>query len=153
MSFREKAAWISLASSVVIWGFYFVVVWGRLVAAPGAWPVALFVECVIASLLVQGVLIGVAAVRTPRDQRALADEREVRIDGQATGVGYAVLTGLVLCVALASPFVVGADFGDLAIAPHGEAASFMGQGLLLAIVLAEAVKSAIVVILHRRTAA
>lgn len=153
MSFREKAAWISLASGVVIWSFYFAVVWSRLVDLPGEWPVALFVECVIASLLVQGVLMGLAAMRTPRDQRTLSDEREVRIDGQATGVGYAVLTGLVLCVALASPFAIGADVGGLIIASRGEAATFMGQGLLLAIVLAEAVKSAVVVILHRRVAA
>lgn len=153
MSFREKAAWISLASGAVIWGFYFIVVWGRLVAAPGDWPVALFVECVIASLLVQAVLMGLAAMRTPKDQRTLSDEREIRIDGRATGVGYAALTALVLCVALASPFAVGLEVGGLAVASGGEAATFMAQGLLLAIVLAEAIKSAVVVILHRRTAA
>lgn len=153
MSFREKAAWISLASGVVIWGFYFVVVWGRLVEAPGEWPVALFVECVIASLLVQAVLMGLAAMRTPKDQRTLSDEREIRIDGQATGVGYVALTGLVLCVALTSPLAVGLDVGGLAISLRGEAATFMAQGLLLAIVLAEAIKSAVVVVLHRRTVA
>ena len=152
MSFREKAAWISLGSGVVIWGFYFTAVWGRLVALPGAWPVALFVECVIASLLVQGLLMGLAAMRTPRDQRSLSDEREIQIDGRATGIGYAALTGLVLCVALVSPLAVRAEVGGLAITTQGEAATIMGQGLLLAIVLAEAIKSAVVVILHRRTA-
>jgi len=153
MSFREKAAWISLISGVVIWGFYFSVVWSRLVALPGAWPVALFVECVIASLLVQGLLMGLAALRTPADQRSLSDEREIRIDGRATSLGYAALTGLVLCVALASPLAVGMKFDGLAIASQGEAATIMGQGLLLAIVLAEAIKSAVVVVLHRRSAA
>ncbi|WP_426041769.1 hypothetical protein [Brevundimonas sp. TWP2-3-4b1] len=150
MSVREKAAWISLGSGAVIWGFYFVVVWSRLVELPGEWPVALFVECVIASLLVQGVLMGLAAIRTPRDQRTLSDEREIQIDGRATSVGYAALTGLVLCVALISPFAVGMEFGGLAIASRAEAATIMG---LLAIVLAEVVKSAVVVILHRRIAA
>ena len=153
MSFREKAAWISLVSGVVIWGFYFVVVWGRLVSLPGEWPVALFVECVLASLLVQAVLMGLAAWRTPRDQRAPSDEREVQIDGRATSIGYAALTGLVLCVALASPLAVGVEFGGLAVTSRGEAATLMGQGLLVAIVLAEVVKSAVVVILHRRISA
>lgn len=153
MSFREKAAWISLVSGVVIWGFYFVVVWGRLVELPGEWPVALFVECVLASLLVQAVLMGLAAWRTPRDQRSLSDEREIQIDGRATSIGYAALTGLVLCVALVSPLAVGVEFGGLVVASRGEAATIMGQGLLLAIVLAEVVKSAVVVILHRRISA
>ena len=35
MSFREKAAWISLGSGVLIWGFYFFTVWSRLADAPG----------------------------------------------------------------------------------------------------------------------
>lgn len=153
MSFREKSAWISLVSGVVIWGFYFAVVWSHLVDLPGEWPVALFVECVFASLLVQAVLMGLAAWRTPRDQRVLSDEREIRIDGQATSIGYAALTGLVLCVALVSPFAVGVEVGGLSVSSRGEAATLMGQGLLLAIVVAEVVKSGIVVILHRRITA
>lgn len=153
MSFREKAAWISLGSGVLIWGFYFFTVWSRLADAPGEWPVALFVECLIASLLVQGVLMGLAAWRTPPAGRVLSDEREIQIDGRAMTVGYAVLTLLVLGVALAAPFSIGLDIGGLTWAPRGDATLLMGQGLILAIVLAEAVKSAAVVILHRRTAA
>lgn len=153
MSFREKAAWISLGSTVVIWGFYFTVVWGGLVDRPGEWPVALFVECVVASIVVQGLLMTLAAWRTPRGERALADEREIRIDGRATTVAYAVLTLAVLVVALASPFAIGEGVGWIIAASHGEAATVMGQGLLAAVVLAEAVKSALVVILHRRAVA
>ena len=150
MSFREKAAWISLGSTVVIWGFYFIIVWGGLMDSPGEWPVALFVECVVASIVVQGVLMALAAWRTPRGDRALGDEREIRIDGRATTVAYAVLTLAVLVVALASPFAIGEGVGGIVAASRGEAATVMGQGLLAAIVLAEAVKSALVVILHRR---
>ena len=153
MSFREKAAWISLGSTMVIWGFYFIVVWGNLITRPGDWPVALFVECVIASVLVQGGLMGLMAWRTPRADRALDDEREIRIDGHATTTAYAVLTVLVLAVALASPIAVGGGIGGIVAAHPGEAATVLGQGLLAAIVLAEAVKSAVVVALHRRAGA
>lgn len=145
MSLRERAAWISLAATLVIWGFYFLMVWRGFQAGAGEWQAALFVECVVASLVVQLALIGVAAARSSKAERVLTDEREIRIDGQATTAAYATLTLLVLVVALSIPLGAGGTLIEGA----GLGTAVMTQGLLLAIVLAEVVKCVVILALHR----
>ena len=148
-SLRERAAWISLGATLVIWGFYFLMVWRGLQTGAGEWQAALFVECVAASLVVQLVLIGLAAARSSKAERTLSDEREIRIDGQATTAAYAALTVLVLLVALSVPFGAGLEIGGVMINGGGQGLAVMSQGLLLAIVLAEVVKCGVILGLHR----
>lgn len=148
MSLRERGAWISLVTTLVIWGFYFATVWRGLEGGAGAWQAALFVECVVASLVVQLVLFGLAAARSSRAERILSDEREVRIDGQGTTAAYVTLTVLVLALALSIPFGIGPELRAI---EAGEGMAVMTYGLLLAIVMAELVKCVVILALHRRS--
>lgn len=141
MSLRVRSAWISLATTLVIWGFYFFMTW-RGLGAGEAWSPRLFFLCLIGGLVAQLALIGIAAARSPRSQRVLSDEREIRIDSRATVSAYVTLTLLVLAVAVGAAFV---EAGALSVV-------LMAQGLILAVVAAEAVKCAVVLMLHRWSA-
>lgn len=133
MSYREKAEWVSLVTGVVVWGWYFTHLVGFLKAGGGAgsliWP---FVGAVAATIVIQAALMIVAALTTPRSERSLSDEREVRFAGRAMTVGYTVLTVLVLAVAWAATGPMNGLGPIQVLAPNL---------LVFAIVTAEALKS------------
>lgn len=156
MSFREKSAWISLTTALGIWGAYAVMV-GRGLGqgeAMDRWLVALFVECAIVSLVIQFGLKLLAGFRAPEAERGLVDEREAVIEGRAARLAYTLLIGAVLGVALVSALVIGVGLpvGDYRLIPAGpwNPTVVMANGLLIAVVLAEVLKSATVLILYRR---
>ena len=73
MPFREKTAWIAVASMTVIYAFYF---WSVIRHEPGTrFPYFGLLETVIALIGVQIVLITVAAIFSPRDAKAPRDAR------------------------------------------------------------------------------
>ena len=156
MSFREKSAWIGLIATLAIWSVYAVMVGRGLLAGHvmGPWSVALFVECVIVSLAVQFGLKALVGLRAPEEERGLIDEREILIEGRATRLAYTLLIGTVLGVALVSALVIGVGLpvGDYRLIPAGpwNPTVVMANGLLLAVVAAEAMKSATVLILYQR---
>ena len=75
MSFREKTAWISLLTTLVVWGYYFTVLLRALSAgnADGGNLMGMFVGCVvllIAMQIVFGVIAaGLAVVFGKREER------------------------------------------------------------------------------------
>ena len=77
MSFREKTAWISLVSLLLVFGIYFTVVGlamaGRLQHAQ---TFNLFLQLVLAFVVLQVVLRLIVAKRAPLDAKVPADERE-----------------------------------------------------------------------------
>lgn len=155
MSFREKIAWISLLTTVSVWGFYFARVGPALVGGDaGPWQMALFVECVLFTVVAQVVLITVTAVGAPREAGAPADEREVRIAARATVVAYAILLALVLCVACATPFVLGMTLKVegmtyVSLSSRGDPTVIVANGILLAVVVAELVRSSATLTFYR----
>ena len=101
MSFREKAAWISLLAYLGIYGFYFTQVGSALIRgdADGTPFFGLFVRAVV--LFVVVIIIGtvVAAVTAPKDANAPADEREKLVALKANSAsGYVLATGVVLTI-------------------------------------------------------
>ena len=81
MSFREKSAWISLVSLVVVFGAYFSYI-GLVLAGLARNRFALFLVMVAVFILAEVVLHLVIATESPRDARTPKDEREQLIERQ-----------------------------------------------------------------------
>ena len=104
MSFREKSAWIALGSALVCFGAYFGLILSGLVPARGLATVHLLAICVAAFALLQAGLHLIAARTTPRDGLTPRDEREELIQARSHTLGYYVLVGLVVLLALPGHF-------------------------------------------------
>ena len=140
MSFREKSAWITLVSVLICFGAYFTALvmtrlngdrWGALHAH---W----LLGSTAALVVLQVVLNRIAAVTTPKDGRALRDEREAQIQGRSHTIGYYVL--MVLAVALFAP------------AHFGHSALDMANFALLAVVIATVAVAVAQIVMFRRGA-
>lgn len=137
MSFREKAAWISVLSMSGIYGLYY---WSVLRdgAQGGALGFGGLLGTVVALVVVQVVLMIAAGIASPRDAKAPRDERDRLIELRATRIAYAALTS---GVALACFF--GAFTPPLI---------FNTNALLFLLVTAEIVRGACQIIQYRRAA-
>ena len=143
MPFREKSAWISLITTVGVWGSYFWVIGQGLLERRSldglpASTVGLFIGGTVVIVIVQIILAIVMAVVAGRQADAPMDERERLIDLKAARAGFYALNGAVFCVsalwmAKASPLV-------------------MANGILLAMVVGEVVHSGGKIIGYRRGA-
>jgi hypothetical protein len=143
MSFREKTAWVSLLTTVGVWGSYFWIIGGGLLARgtlkglPVS-TVGLFIGGVVVIVIVQIVLAIIVAIASGKAADTPMDEREQLIDLKAARAGFYALNGAVFCVSAlwlagASPLV-------------------MANGILLAMVVGEVVHSGGKIIAYRRGA-
>jgi hypothetical protein len=110
MSFREKSAWITLVSVLICFGAYFAELFGGLASQEhhfggGVRSIHLLLLSVLALVALQVTLTCIAALTTPKDGRAVADERERLIVWRSHSLGYHVL--MVLAVALFAPAAFG----------------------------------------------
>jgi hypothetical protein len=94
MSFREKSAWISLISILLLFGIYFTAV-----ALDYASTFALFIQLVIGFVVIEIVLHIVVATKAPLDAKAPKDERERLIGLKADRVaGYVLVAGVFFAI-------------------------------------------------------
>jgi hypothetical protein len=100
VSFREKSAWITLVTVLLSFGAYFGALIGGWVSAEGFAGLHLLLACATVLIVLQIALNWVASATTPKDGRALADEREILIQHRARSVGYYVLMGFSLTLFL-----------------------------------------------------
>ena len=135
MPFREKIAWISVVSTIVIWGGFF----GFLALTRGRYHGSIYVVGFFAAIVLQAILVATAAIVTailsPTDASASRDERDRTISRRAYAIAYPVLLTLVLCVA------GGVHLGINAID--------MAYGIMGAIVIAEIVHYAAQIVGYR----
>ena len=108
MPYREKIAWLSLVGMVVCYGPYFAYTYRSPLLdqpLPNLRLMALFAAAAGGNAV--WVLLGRLIVRitTPRDERGVADERDLAIDRRANTVAYYVLIGLALYVGCFMPFI------------------------------------------------
>ena len=117
MSFREIGAWISLASIVLVFGFYFAEVGAAVKAGPVDAQAFLgqFVGSVVILVLVQiglGVVAAIATRASQRDQTS-RDERERLIELKSNRAALAIIQiGTVLgatAISLGAPAFVTAN--------------------------------------------
>ena len=110
MSFREKSAWITLVTVLVVFTAYFgALLTGRV---EGFHSLYLLLISVIGLVAMQAGLHVIAVLTTPRDGRAPKDEREVAIQWRSQSIGYYVLT--VFALALFVPVHSGHTALDMA---------------------------------------
>jgi hypothetical protein len=99
MPFKEKIAWISVITTILVWGGYF----GFMLATGGKLHGAVYFGGFIAAVIAQTILMIIAAtvsaVLTPADAGAASDERDRDIARRAYALAYPVLITLVICVA------------------------------------------------------
>lgn len=99
MPFREKIAWISVISTIVIWGGFF----GFMALTRGRASGSTYMVGFFGAIVLQAILVTVAAIVTailaPKDASASRDERDRTISRRAYAIAYPVLLTLVLCVA------------------------------------------------------
>jgi len=140
LSFREQSAWISLLAYAGLYGYYFVTLFGAIVAGrAGTFAYSQLLVRVMFLLVVVEVLLQVAiSLRSPKEATAPADERERLIALKATGVAFHVVMigAATICAAIAL----------------GAPAFYTTNGLFLAIVLAEVARNTSQVVSFRRDA-
>jgi hypothetical protein len=133
MAFREKSAWISLLTTIGIWGAYY---WGEMHRE--TWHLIGLLGAIVAAVVVQVVLHIALAAAAPKEASARPDEREMLIDLKAVRAAYAALSFGVVCVCL---------WGTLGLEGGGDA-----RVLMATLVVAEVVRSSSQLIQHRRGA-
>uniref|UniRef100_UPI0035CBFDCB hypothetical protein n=1 Tax=uncultured Sphingomonas sp. TaxID=158754 RepID=UPI0035CBFDCB len=125
MPFREKIAWISVATTIVIWGGFF----GFMAVTRGQYAGPVYLVGFVGAVIVQAILVTVASIVTallaPRDASAGSDERDRTIARRSYAIAYPVLLTLVVCVV--ASLHLGASKIDMA------------YGIMGAIVIAEIV--------------
>ncbi|HEY1342488.1 MAG TPA: hypothetical protein VGF59_33520 [Bryobacteraceae bacterium] len=137
MSFREKSAWISLASVSAIYGYYFVSL-VRSGLQSGSSGFGSLLGTIVALVVVQTTLTVAVAIYKPKEAKAPRDERDKLIDLKSTRCAYA---GLATSVALAIFF---AGFNPPVL--------FNANALLFILVVSEALRNASQIIQYRRGA-
>jgi hypothetical protein len=138
MSFREKLAWGSLVSTVVIWGGFFLHLLGSPADARGMAMLGPFVLAVLVQTVVMIVMTAYWSIRAPGEANVPADEREKAIGGRATASAYLVLVAGVIAIIAA-----------LHVGLHGTDVIFALAG---AFILAEAVRYGSAAVAYRRGA-
>lgn len=136
MPFREKTAWIAVASMTLIYAIYFWSVWQH--RPETRFPYLGLLATVVALVVVQVGLTIVAAIFAPQDAKAPRDEREKLIELKSARFAYA---GLATGIALACFF-----------AAFDPPILFNTNALLFILVTAEIMRSASQIIQHRRAA-
>jgi hypothetical protein len=136
MSFREKSAWITLTSILIVFVLYYTHVPQLFDPDPGEWQLMVIAVCIAAFVVIEVVAHIVLYLRFPKDARTPKDERERLIDLRATRLA-------------AYAYVAGTFFAILT--PHHGASGFaVGVFVILAFVIAEVVNYAARIILYRR---
>jgi uncharacterized membrane protein len=124
MAFKEKIAWVSLATMIVAYGVYFAMLASA--ARTGPPPVVhmlvLFAGVTVAQVIVIAIVTAVLAVLAHRDANAPADERDRAIGRRAANIAYYVLMVGMILVGVVMPFsepgwkIINAALGALVIA-------------------------------------
>lgn len=140
MAFREKAAWINLVTTVLVYSGYFAVA-GHMLGpeVPAIGLVGPLIVAILAIVVLQVALLSATAIAAPKDANAVLDERERLIELRATRAGFHTLQ-------------VGAFFAITTVF-WGVDAKVVANGGFLAIVVAEAVRAGWQIAAYRRGAA
>ncbi|HUQ53283.1 MAG TPA: hypothetical protein VM692_13740 [Gammaproteobacteria bacterium] len=140
MSFREKSAWITLITLLlvsVLWSLHFP--WGRpFTLAPGSdsFVFHALVLCTISFVVIVIVAHVVVAIRAPREASARADEREQLIGLKATRLAAYVYAAL----SMSSVFLIHLGANEIGLAYF----------LVASLVIAESISCIARIVYHRR---
>jgi len=152
MAFREKMLWASAATTVVIWGWYFLGFMGALEAPSfnvGA-EIGKFLFAVVALVLVQVVAAIALAISAPADAQAPADDRDRDFALLAYRAAFVTLSVLIATLTVVAPMTIATAPAWLGGKPDSLVPIVISNALLLSLVIAELVRSATQLFLYRR---
>jgi hypothetical protein len=154
MSFREKSAWISLVTTLAVWGYYALVLAAALASGrpDGVRLLGLFSTCVLLVVAAQVVLSVLIAVLAPKEAQARADERDNLIGLKASRVAFYTLSGLAMLTAISSPLLASASPRLFPHDPLQGSTIVLGSAIFFAVVIAEIVRAAGQILFYRRPA-
>lgn len=151
MSFKEKSAWISLFSTVLIFGYYFYHVVG-LGSLPGSEVkgviASLALKTLILIIIVESVFHSMLAITNRKAAEMGADERDKNIELRANNYGYTVLViGVIFCLGRMIILEFNPEFTE-----HSslQIPMLTAHILLFSLILSEVVRFAGQVIFYRR---
>jgi O-antigen/teichoic acid export membrane protein len=141
MAFREKSAWITLITTLIVYGGYFALTVPRLLAGRfGGFEFVGWLSAAIAVIVFLQVGLNIiAAVTDPQGARQPRDEREQLIALRANRAGFYTLE-------------VGGFFAIVTLFWWNDAA-VIANGVFFAIVLAEAVRAGFQIVDYHRCVA
>ena len=88
MPFKEKIAWISVVTTILVWGSYFGFLLATGVRLHGSVYIVGFVGAVIAQTILMIIASIVTAVMSPKDASAGSDERDREIARRSYAIAY-----------------------------------------------------------------
>jgi hypothetical protein len=156
MSFRERTAWTAVVVTLVVWGYYFLTVWGGIAARSidGQGLFDLFLICMgITVVLLLG--IGLYSARAAKeDFGAPEDEREKDVDRRASWWGARLLEWMLVALMVLAPTVI-ADYvrAGFPADPAGAATIILANAMLFVTVLSQVLREAIHIVSYRMMAA
>lgn len=151
---REKTSWIAVGTTLVIWTYYFVVLWGNALAGQieGEALRNLFLVCMGISLVVMLGLNIAMTVASRQSMDAPPDELERQIEGKADRIGFKLLELAVPILLIAALLNVEAMSKAMPGDAAGSVAVVMANGVLMVMVVVELVRECIKIALFQMTA-
>jgi hypothetical protein len=154
MSPRERNAWISTLSTLVIWTYYFVAFWldvvsGQLDGSQVLWR---FVACMVVTAVVMIGLNIAAGVMTKKEIERRPDEMERQIEGRADRIAFRVLEALIPAALIPGLLLTDAIKTAFPADPASATALIFANGFLLIVVLTEMVRELVTIVSFRMTA-
>lgn len=154
MSLREKIAWISVVTSVVIFGWYFWSVWADFAARKldGDGLFWRFLKCAAVAFIIMlpasliGAYLGGEKFDPP------PDELERSIEARSNRIGLAVLEVALVGVVLSSRWITDIARADFAADPAGATAIALINLVLFAAASAAVLREVLTIIQYRRFA-
>ncbi len=154
MTLREKVAWISVVTSVVIFGWYFWSVWADFGARAldGDPLFERFLWCfgIAIAIMLIGSILAAKLGGQPFDPPP--DELETRIEAVSNRIGLSLLEVSIVGVVLVSRLVTDIARADYAADPAGATAIMLVNLLLFVSATSAVIREIIVIIQYRRFA-
>jgi hypothetical protein len=154
MSYREKSAWVSLVTTLLVWGYFFVVLFQEVGSGDpaGGRLMGTFVACTVLIIILQIATAVVLAILNPKSHDAPADERERMFDLRASRIAFITLSILVMGTVLTIPVLAHAAPILFPRDPTGAMLSIIGGSAFFALVVGELVHAGGQILLFRRSA-
>lgn len=154
MTMREKVAWISVLTTLVVFGWYFWSVWADFAARTldGDALFWRFLWCLGIAFVIMLPAALIAARLGGQEFDPPADEMEVRIQAISNRYGLALLEVLLVVIVLASKWITDIARADFAIDPVGATAIMLINLILLVSAFAALMREIIVIIQYRQYA-
>lgn len=154
MSLRERVAWISVVTTIVIFGYYFGTVWVDFSARSLDGDVLLwrFLKCLGFAVIIMLPAAMIGAYLGGEKFDPPPDEMERVLEARSNRVGLAVLEVAIVAVVVMSSWITDIARADFATDPAGATAIMLVNLLLFVTASAAVLREVLVIVQYRRLA-